>query len=81
MQTLAEQFLDALVSLELAAKMAERDRRPVNAAIRATSRALQRRITDSKILLILQGLVSQTFPSGALAMLRRRLDIMVGGDA
>lgn len=78
MQTQAEQFLDALVSLELAAKMAERDRRPVNAAIRATSRALQRRITDSKILLILRGLASQTFPSGALAMLRRRLDIMVG---
>ncbi|UPU16028.1 hypothetical protein OTAKU_00390 [Serratia phage vB_SmaM-Otaku] len=79
MQTQAEQYLDALVSLELAAKMAERDCRPVNAAIRAACSALQRRITDSKILLILRGLAAQTFPAGALAMMRRQHDSMVGG--
>lgn len=79
MQTQAEQYLDALVSLELAAKMAERDRRPVNAAIRATCIALQRRITDSRIILILRGLAALTFPAGALAMMRRQLDNMVGG--
>lgn len=79
MQTQAEQYLDALVSLELAAICARLDGRPISAAIRATSSALQRRITDSKILLILRGLASQTFPAGALAMMRRQLDSMVGG--
>lgn len=78
MQTQAEQYLDALVSLELAAICARLDGRPISAAIRTTSSALQRRVTDSKILLILRGLSSQAFPVGALAMMRRQLDSMVG---
>lgn len=76
--TQAEQYMSALVSLELASKMAQKDGRKINAAIRSCCAALKQRITDAKVLSIISGLAKQPFPDGALKMLRRQLDEMVG---
>ncbi|ELY6244246.1 hypothetical protein SNQ22_000576 [Cronobacter universalis] len=73
-----EEYLDALVTVELAAKLAQKDGRKVNAAIRATVSALQPRLSDRKVRGIFTGLARQPFPDGALKMLRRQLDPMVG---
>ncbi len=73
-----EEYLDALVTVELAAKLAQKDGRKINAAIRATVSALMTRIRDRKVKGIFTGLARQPFPDGALKMLRRQLDSMVG---
>ncbi|EOI3527684.1 hypothetical protein ACMSYW_000859 [Cronobacter dublinensis] len=73
-----EEYLDALVTLELAAKLAQKDGRKVNGAIRATVSALLPRLRDQKVRGIFTGLARQPFPDGALKMLRRQLDSMVG---
>ncbi|EOL8940752.1 hypothetical protein ACM91Y_002226 [Cronobacter dublinensis] len=73
-----EEYLDALVTVELAAKLAQKEGRKVNAAIRATVTALQPRLSDRKVRGIFTGLSRQPFPDGALKMLRRQLDSMVG---
>ncbi|MCI0268254.1 UNVERIFIED_ASMBLY: hypothetical protein E7W40_12970 [Cronobacter sakazakii] len=76
-----EEYLDALVTVELAAKLAQKDGRKINAAIRATVSALMPRIRDRKVKGIFTGLARQPFPDGALKMLRRQLDSMVGEPA
>ncbi|WP_105634318.1 DUF7740 domain-containing protein [Cronobacter dublinensis] len=73
-----EEYLDALVTVELAAKLAQKDGRKINAAIRATVSALLPRLMDRKVRGIFTGLARQPFPDGALKMLRRQLDSMVG---
>ncbi|ELQ6160076.1 hypothetical protein R2281_003843 [Cronobacter dublinensis] len=73
-----EEYLDALVTVELAAKLAQKDGRKINAAIRATVSALLPRLSDRKVRCIFTGLARQPFPDGALKMLRRQLDSMVG---
>ncbi|EJA3078695.1 hypothetical protein MYD35_004094 [Cronobacter sakazakii] len=73
-----EEYLDALVTVELAAKLAQKDGRKINAAIRATVSALLPRLSDRKVRGIFNGLARQPFPDGALKMLRRQLDSMVG---
>ncbi|ELY4601033.1 hypothetical protein SM003_003693 [Cronobacter malonaticus] len=73
-----EQYLDALVTLELAAKLAQKDGRKINAVIRATVSELLPRLSDRKVRGIFTGLARQPFPDGALKMLRRQLDSMVG---
>ncbi|EOW2397055.1 hypothetical protein ACNY4R_002394 [Cronobacter sakazakii] len=73
-----EEYLDALVTVELAAKLAQKDGRKINAAIRATVSALLPRLSDRKVRVIFTGLARQPFPDGALKMLRRQLDSMVG---
>ncbi|WP_105679525.1 DUF7740 domain-containing protein [Cronobacter dublinensis] len=73
-----EEYLDALVTVELAAKLAQKDGRKINAAIRATVAALLPRLSDRKVRGIFTGLARQPFPDGALKMLRRQLDSMVG---
>lgn len=42
----AEEYLDALVTLELAAKMAQRDKRRVNTVIRACWCSVRPRVTN-----------------------------------
>lgn len=42
----AEEYLDALVTLELAAKLAQRDKRPVNSVIRACWYTVRPRVTN-----------------------------------
>ncbi|KAB1049917.1 hypothetical protein AUM54_22120 [Cronobacter sakazakii] len=76
-----EEYLDALVTVELAAKLAQKDGRKINAAIRATVSALLPRLSDRKVHGIFTGLARQPFPDGALKMLRRQLDSMVGEPA
>ena len=73
-----EEYLDALVTLELAAKLALKDGRKINSTIRATVNALLPRLSDRKVRGIFTGLARQPFPDGALKMLRRQLDSMVG---
>ncbi|MDZ7554482.1 DUF7740 domain-containing protein [Cronobacter sakazakii] len=73
-----EEYLDALVTVELSAKLAQKDGRKVNGAIRATVSSLLPRLSDRKVRGIFTGLARQPFPDGALKMLRRQLDSMVG---
>ncbi len=69
-----EEYLDALVTIELAVAVARRDGRPVNAAIRACWANIRQRITNRLNRDIFDGLVKQFMPHGALCMLRRRLE-------
>ncbi|WP_105625882.1 hypothetical protein [Cronobacter malonaticus] len=73
-----EEYLDALVTVELAAKLAQKDGLKINSTIRATVSALLPRLSDRKGRGIFTGLARQPFPDGALKMLRRQLDSMVG---
>lgn len=68
------EYLDALVTIELAAKLAEMDKRPVNSAIRACWCAIRCRISNDLNRKIFDGTVKQFMPHGALCMLRRQLD-------
>ncbi|EOI5723038.1 hypothetical protein ACMUBS_000608 [Cronobacter turicensis] len=72
------EYLDSLITLELAVRFAQLEDRKINATIRATVTELLKRIRDKKIRTIFAGLARQPFPDGALKMLRRQLDSMVG---
>lgn len=69
-----EQYLDALVTVELAAKLAMIDRRPANRAIRSCWSAIRPRIDNKLNRQIFDGMANQFMPHGALCMLRRQLD-------
>lgn len=68
------QYLDALVTLELAAKFAQRERRPINGSIRSCWSAIRPRVTNELNRRIFDGMATQFMPHGALCMLRRQLD-------
>lgn len=68
------EYLDALVTLELAARMAQREQRPINGAIRACWSAVRPRVTNELNRRIFDGMAKQFMPHGALCMLRRQLD-------
>jgi hypothetical protein len=76
-----EQYLDALVTIELAARMAMLDRRPVNRAIRSCWSAIRPRIDNKLNRQIFDGVASQFMPRGALCMLRRQLDTAISEDS
>lgn len=69
-----DEYLDALVTIELAVAVARKDGRPVNAAIRTCWANIRQRITNRLNRDIFDGLSRQMLPHGALCMLRRRLD-------
>ncbi len=69
-----DEYLDALVTIELAVAVARMDGRPVNAAIRACWANIRQLITNRLNRDIFDGLSRQMLPHGALCMLRRRLD-------
>lgn len=69
-----EQYLDALVTLELSAKLAMIERRPVNGSIKACWLAIRPRVTNKINRKIFDGVSRQPMPHGALCMLRRQLD-------
>jgi hypothetical protein len=71
-----DEYYDCLITIEIAAKMASADRRPVNATIRASWSAIKKRMTNAKNISIFDGLCKQPFPEGALKMLRRQLDMI-----
>lgn len=68
------QYLDALVTLELAAKFAQHERRPINGSIRSCWSAIRPRVTNELNRRIFDGMATQFMPHGALCMLRRQLD-------
>lgn len=68
------EYLDALVTIELAAKLAEMDKRHVNKAIRACWSAIRCRINNDLNRKIFDGVAKQFMPHGALCMLRHQLD-------
>lgn len=71
-----EQYLDALVTLELSAKLAMLERRPVNGSIKSCWQAIRPRVTND-INRIFDGVSRQAMPHGALCMLRRQLDAAI----
>lgn len=68
------EYLDALVTIELAAKFAEKENRPINGAIRKCWSSIRCRITNDLNRKIFDGVSRQFMPHGALCMLRRQLD-------
>lgn len=75
-----EQYLDALVTLELSAKLAMLERRPVNRAIRSCWSAIRPRIDNKLNRQIFDGVANQFMPHGALCMLRRQLDAAISEE-
>lgn len=75
-----EQYLDALVTLELSAKFAMLERRPVNGSIKACWQAIRPRVTNYLNRQIFDGMANQFMPHGALCMLRRQLDAAISED-
>jgi len=69
-----EQYLDVLVTLELSAKLAMLERRPVNGSIKAYWQDIRPRVTNDLNRKIFDGVSRQAMPHGALCMLRRQLD-------
>lgn len=76
-----EQYLDALVTVELSAKLAMIDRRPVNRAIRSCWSAIRPRIDNKLNRQIFDGMATQFMPHGALCMLRRQLDEAISEES
>lgn len=71
-----DEYYDCLMTIEIAAKMASIDRRPVNATIRGCWKVVKSRMSNAKNIAIFDGLCRQPFPEGALKMLRRQLDMI-----
>ena len=76
-----EQYLDALVTIELAARIAMLDRSPVNRAIRSCWSAIRPRIDNKLNRQIFDGMANQFMPHGALCMLRRQLDTAISEES
>lgn len=68
------EYIDALVTLELSAKFAMLELRPVNGSIKACWQAIRPRVTNDLNRNIFDGVSRQAMPHGALCMLRRQLD-------
>ena len=75
-----EQYVDALVTIELATKFAMMESRQVNKSIRACWSAIRPRIDNKLNRQIFDGMVNQFMPHGALCMLRRQLDAAISED-
>ncbi|WHM52844.1 hypothetical protein IOBOPIKK_00039 [Klebsiella phage vB_KpnS_SCNJ1-C] len=75
-----EQYLDAIVTVELAAKLAMIEGRQVNKSISACWSAIRPRIDNKLNRKIFDGMVSQFMPHGALCMLRRQLDTAISEE-
>ncbi|WAX16356.1 hypothetical protein KP591P3_00041 [Klebsiella phage KP591P3] len=75
-----EQYLDAIVTIELAARLAILEHRPVNRAIRSCWSAIRPRIDNKLNRQIFDGMVNQIMPHGALCMLRRQLDAAISEE-
>lgn len=70
----AEEYLDCLVTAELAFAMARKFREKENNAVKNCCSAMLQRIRCNRNYQVFDGLRRQPFPSGALAMMRRQLD-------
>lgn len=75
------EYLDTLVTLELAMRFAQQEGRQVNFAIRQVNFAIRQcwftirhRVTNELNRRVFDGLATQPFTQGALCMMRRMLD-------
>jgi hypothetical protein len=68
------EYLDTMVTLELAMRFAQREGRQVNGAIRQCWFTIRHRITNELNRRVFDGLATQPFTQGALCMMRRMLD-------
>ena len=75
-----EEYCDCLLTIELAVKLAQIDRRPVNKAIRDSWSVIRNRMECAANIAIFDGLCKQPFPDGALKMVRRQLNQVGGGE-
>lgn len=71
-----EEYMDALVTVELAVEFAVRDRRGPNTVIRQCWRNVKPRMINRTVIGIFDGVCKQPFPDGALKMLRRQLEMI-----
>ena len=76
-----EQYLDVLVTIELATRLAMIDRLPVNRAIRSCWSNIRPRIDNKLNRQIFDGMANQFMPHGALCMLRRQLDTAISEES
>lgn len=74
----ADEYLDALVTLELATRIAQKDKQPINRTIRACWSAVLPRVANELNRRIFDGMAKQFMPHGALCILRRQLDESLG---
>lgn len=74
------EYIDVMVTLELSAKFAMLERRPVNGSIKACWQAIRPRVTNDLNRKIFDGVSRQAMPHGALCMLRRQLDTAISED-
>ncbi|HEJ7283078.1 TPA: hypothetical protein SMF87_004530 [Serratia marcescens] len=72
-----DEYLSAMVSMELAVKFALLDGRPVNGTLRACCKAVAARLQAESNRQIILGIARQALPDGALKMLRRQYQEMV----
>lgn len=75
-----EEYCDCLLTIELAVKLAQIDRRPVNKTIRDSWSVIRKRMTNIANIGIFNGICCQPFPDGALKMVRRKLNLIGGGE-
>lgn len=75
-----DEYVDCLITIELAVKLAQIDRRPVNKTIRDSWSVIRKRMTNVANIAIFDGLCRQAFPDGALKMIRRHLNQIGGGE-
>lgn len=74
-----EEYVDCLLTIEIAVKLANINRKPVNKTIRDCWSVVRKRMTNAANIAIFDGLCRQAFPDGALKMIRRQLDLVGGG--
>ena len=74
-----EEYCDCLLTIELAVKLAQIDRRPINKTIRDSWSVIRKRMECAANIAIFDGLCKQPFPDGALKMVRRQLNQVGGG--
>lgn len=74
-----EEYVDCLLTIEIAVKLANIERMPVNKTIRDCWSVIRKRMTNKANIAIFDGLCRQAFPDGALKMIRRQLDMVGGG--
>lgn len=75
-----EEYCDCLLTIELAVKLAQIERRPVNKTIRDSWSVIRKRMKCDANIAIFDGLCKQPFPDGALKMVRRQLNKVGGGE-
>ena len=74
-----EEYCDCLLTIELAVKLAQIDRRSINKTIRDSWSVIRKRMECAANIAIFDGLCKQPFPDGALKMVRRQLNQVGGG--